>query len=68
METTSVVGRQYPAPKDWANHQRITSMLVASVRLEQEKLTLEAMREAVRKQEALVEYLRDKEYEFRLLK
>ncbi len=65
MTTCSRTGRSYPTP-DWAS-QRITDMLTASVKLEQAKETLEAMREAVRKQEALVESLRNKQYSFRTL-
>ncbi len=68
MATTSAIGKSYPAPSSWANHQRVTDMLAASIKLEQAKETLEAMRAALRKQEALVEQLRNREYDFRILK
>lgn len=66
--TTSRIGRHYPAPQSWTNHQRVTDMLSASVKLQQAQDTLEAMREAVRKQESFVESLRDKQYSFRVIK
>lgn len=56
------------AIRDEVNARRLTGLLTASVKLEQEKLTLEAMRAAVRKQEAVVEACRNEEYKYRLLK